>query len=86
MNRKPFLYLGPDGLLAERLARLAAHRRHVALELKGLERFLREHPELRKRLKPLPRLVVSNPDPDPSPTRPAVERYRPRRGDGPEAA
>jgi hypothetical protein len=86
MNKKPFLYLGPDGLLAERLARLAAHRRHVVLELKALDRFLREHPELRKRLKPMLRLVVSNPEPARSPAQHRVPRYRPRHGDGPEAA
>jgi hypothetical protein len=64
MNPVRFRYRGPAEQLRDRLARLHAHRRHVTDELRGLQRFLAENPDLRThstaREGPRLRLVVDN--------------------------
>jgi len=64
MNQARFRYRSPAEQLRDRLARIDAHRRHVENELRGLERFLAEHPDLRiqstARERPRLRLVVNN--------------------------
>jgi hypothetical protein len=49
-------------MLADRLASLARHRRHVGEELERIERFLDGHPDLRSRLtaSSRPHIVVDN--------------------------
>ena len=64
MNHARFRYRGPEEQLKDRLARIDAHRQHVRDELRGLERFLDEYPNLRSlstaREGPGLRLVVDN--------------------------
>ncbi len=64
--KRELRYVGPSEQLVGRLARLDRHRQHVANELRALDRFLAEHPELAPRAcAPTPRLrlVVDNDSP-----------------------
>jgi hypothetical protein len=75
-TKSRFVYVGPEGKLAGRLKRLASLRAHVARELKFLERFLSEHPELRLPAELAlrrPRLVVNN-----TPAKPRSRQPRPQ--------
>lgn len=64
-EERVYRYRGPAEQLADRLARLERHRQHVRDELRSLEKFLAEHPDLRQQLptseiRPRLRLVVNN--------------------------
>ena len=62
MNLARFRYRGPEEQLRDRLTRIDAQRQRFEDELRGLGRFLAEHPDLRilSTVRPHLRLVVDN--------------------------
>jgi hypothetical protein len=63
--RVVYRYRDPEAKLADRLARIDRHRQHVQDELRSLEKFLNDYPDLRQQLpsreiRTRLRLVVDN--------------------------